>query len=178
MAGAISRKQFLRGDFTNRHAPMRPPFSLAEHLFVEACTQCADCITSCPENILVSGAGKYPEVDFSNGECTFCLQCVDSCNDNILAVRINEKPWQIQASITEQCLVFKGIHCMTCREQCEAEAISFIHRVGQPPYPVINSLLCSGCGACFQPCPNQSIKLSYQNANEPAHGSYLKESAL
>ncbi|MDH5424450.1 MAG: ferredoxin-type protein NapF [Gammaproteobacteria bacterium] len=178
MAGAITRKQFLRGDFTNRHAPIRPPFSLAEYLFVEICTQCGDCIKACPQNILFSGSGKYPEVDFSKGECTFCLDCVDSCNDNVLAVRAGEQPWTIQSTITDKCLVFKGIHCMTCREQCETEAIGFTPRVGQPPYPVIDSLLCNGCGACFQPCPNHAIKLSYQNPNEPDHGSYLKESAL
>ena len=178
MPGAITRAQFLRGDFTNQHAPLRPPYSLYEPLFLDTCTQCTDCITVCPENILISSSGNYPEVDFSHGECTFCFQCIDSCKTDALILNSDEKPWSIEARITEQCLVFKGVHCMICREQCESEAISFIPKVGQPPYPTINPLLCSGCGACFQPCPNQSIKLNYQNANESITSSYLKETAL
>ncbi len=178
MTGAISRKQFLRGDFTNQHAPLRPPWSLTESLFIESCTQCSDCVEACPENILFNGPGKYPEINFSPGECTFCFKCVESCNDNALTGSIESNPWHIKASITKQCLALNGVHCMTCRDQCEAEAITFIPNIARPPYPAINPLLCNGCGACFQPCPNQSIKMNYQSSNEPAKNSHLKETAL
>ena len=178
MAGAISRKQFLRGDFTNQHAPLRPPWSQPESLFIESCTQCSDCIKACPENILFSGSGNFPEVDFSHGECTFCFKCVESCNDNALSGDMESTPWHIKANITKHCLPLAGVHCMSCRDQCEPEAITFIPKVSQPAYPVINPLLCNGCGACFQPCPNQSIKMNYQSTNESTMSSHLKETAL
>ena len=166
MAGAITRSQFLRGDFTNQHAPLRPPWALTESLFIESCTQCSNCINNCPEKIIFSGSGNYPEIDFSLGECTFCFKCVESCKDHALIGSVESSPWNIKASITQQCLSFSGVHCMTCRDQCETEAITFIPKVAQPAYPVINPLLCNGCGACFQPCPNQSIKLTNQSTNE------------
>lgn len=178
MAGTISRAQFLRGDFKNQHAPLRPPWALSEQQFIDTCTQCAECIDSCPENILFKAAGNYPEVNFTHGECTFCYQCVESCNDAALIGSSNSTPWTLQAEITDQCLVFKGVHCMICREQCEAEAISFIPKVALPPYPVLNPLLCTGCGACLQPCPNQSIHFSYQSIKEPMQGSHTKETAI
>jgi len=178
MAGAITRKQFLRGDFKNQHAPIRPPYAPGEMQFTEQCTSCAECINSCPENILINAPGNYPEVDFSKGECTFCFECVESCNDNILSLEEDLPPWHIKANITDQCLVFKGVHCMICREQCEADAFTFIPKVGRPPHPVLNSLLCNGCGACYQPCPNHSIKLSYQNISESKNDSCLRETAL
>ena len=178
MTGSITRKQFLRFDFTNQHAPLRPPWSVMEHLFIEACTGCANCIDNCPEKILFAGSGNYPEVDFSKGECFFCYECVKSCNDQALTGSIDSIPWNIKANITEQCLAFSGIHCMTCRDQCETEAITFTHSVSRPPYPTINPLLCNGCGACYQPCPNQSIKLNYQSTNESDKSSHLKETAL
>jgi len=178
MAEAISRAQFLRGDFKNRRAPVRPPWSIEETQFIETCTQCSDCARSCPEKIISKGSGNYPIIDFSLGECTFCFECVDSCTPKALTGAEDSTPWNLKASITDNCLAFKGIHCMTCRDQCETESITFIPKVAMPAYPVINPLLCTGCGACFQPCPNQSIKLNYQSTNESTISSHLKETAL
>lgn len=178
MGASITRAQFLRGDFKNQHAPLRPPWAPAEQEFIDTCTQCSDCIKTCPENILVSGAGKYPEVNFSKGECTFCYECVTSCTDQALHGSIDSTPWTLKAEISDKCLSLTGVHCMSCRDQCETEAISFIPKIASPAYPVINPLLCTGCGACFQPCPNQSIKLNYQSINELAISSHIKETAL
>lgn len=178
MAGAISRSQFLRGDFKNQHAPIRPPWSLEEYLFTEICTQCSACISACPEKIIRVGSGHYPVIDFSKGECTFCFKCVDSCEPKALLGSIESKPWNIKASITKQCLTFNGIHCMSCRDQCEVEAIRFIPKLASPACPAIDPLLCNGCGACFQPCPNQSIELKKLSINKSGMNSHLKETVL
>ena len=178
MAGAISRAQFLRGDFNNHHSPIRPPWSRPESQFIETCTQCSDCLSSCPKKIISKGSGNYPVIDFSLGECTFCFECVDSCAPQALSGTEDSTPWNLKAIISNQCLVYAGVHCMTCRDQCETEAITFIANISKPPYPVIDQNLCSGCGACFQPCPNQSIKLNYQLTNKSAKNSHLKETAL
>jgi len=174
----ISRKQFLRGDFKNRYAPIRPPWSGNETDFLDSCSQCGECIKVCPEKILISGSGHYPEVSFANGECTFCFKCADSCHDNALSGQISDLPWQLEASINELCLTFKGIHCMSCRDQCETEAITFIPKLSQPAQPVIKPLLCNGCGACFKPCPAKAIKLSVNKSSQSINMSSYKESAI
>ncbi|MDH5393535.1 MAG: ferredoxin-type protein NapF [Gammaproteobacteria bacterium] len=178
MAGAITRTQFLRGDFTNQHAPIRPPWSRGEALFLENCTQCFDCLSSCPEKIIIKGEAQYPQIDFAKGECTFCFKCVQSCEHQALTGSPESIPWTIKASINKHCLALNGVHCMGCRDHCESEAIRFIPKVGQAAYPVINPLLCSGCGACFKPCPNQSIKLNYQPTYQTISDSTLKETTL
>ena len=178
VSGAISRSQFLRGDFTNKHAPIRPPWASEESAFIASCSQCSDCISACPENIIVNGTGNYPVIDFTNGECTFCFECVESCNDHALSGDADSQPWSLQASVSKQCMVFQGVHCMVCRDQCEAEAITFMPKVNQPAYPHINAALCTGCGACFQPCPSQSIEISYQLTNNNVVDSTLKETVI
>lgn len=178
MPGAITRSQFLRGDFTNQHAPLRPPWSISEQLFLDNCTQCFSCIDQCPEKIIIKGTGHYPEINFAKGECTFCFKCVESCEDQALSGESESEPWNIKASINKQCLALNGVHCMGCRDHCDSEAITFIPRLNHAPYPVINPLLCTGCGACFKPCPNQSINLNYQLNNESKIDSNLKETAL
>jgi len=162
MAQVITRKQFLRGDFRNQRAPIRPPWAYFEDEFVEKCTRCGECISHCPENILTKDKHGFPQVNFSKGECLLCHDCVDHCEVEALSQDLDRAPWNLKARITEQCLIYRGVHCMVCREQCESEAISFTYKAGFPPIPDLNQSLCNGCGACFKPCPGQAIKLSYQ----------------
>ena len=163
MPHAISRKQFLRGDFRNQHAPLRPPWAYAEDEFVDKCTRCGECLSHCPEKIIVKDKHGFPKIDFSRGECLLCHECVDQCEPEALSQDLDRPPWNLKAEITEKCLVYKGVHCMVCREQCESEAISFTYKAGLPPMPHLNLSLCNGCGACFKPCPGQAINLSYQH---------------
>jgi len=160
MTSAITRMQFLRGDIRGKKNIIRPPWSLPEDVFIETCSGCKKCIGSCPEKILIKGRGNLPEVDFSQGECSFCGLCVEQCSDSAL---INyggsSSPWRIKAQVKENCLTHQGIICVTCQEQCEPGAIKMKHQLGMVAIPQINLTLCSGCGACFQPCPANAITL-------------------
>ncbi len=178
MTQVITRKQFLRGDIRNHRASIRPPWALTENEFIDKCTQCGECIEFCQENILKKDKNGFPEVNFSKGECTLCHDCVDHCEVEALSQDLDKLPWTLKANITEQCLVYQGVHCMVCREQCEPEAIKFTHKAGFPPIPHLNQSLCNGCGACFRPCPGQAIKLSYQyNQNDQRENDLNKENA-
>ena len=165
MAHAISRAQFLRGDFKNHHTPIRPPWSHSENIFKERCTSCNECIDQCPTKIINSGSGKLPEIDFSNGECIFCEECVEACKEDVFTQDPAAIPWTLKANISKDCLSYKNIHCMVCKEQCESEAISFLPKAGHVPYPYLNPELCTGCGACLAPCPQDAIHFHYQQTN-------------
>jgi len=150
----ISRFQFLRGEFSGKQQPLRPPWAGSEAEFIANCQRCGECIKACPENILEKGRGGFPQVNFQRGECTFCAHCVDHCPNNALR-RTNDPPWQVKAHIETHCLTKRGIICVTCREHCELEAIQFsLDRVATP---TVSLETCNGCGACYQGCPVTAI---------------------
>ena len=161
----IDRAQFLRGNWRGVADIMPPPWALKDNAFFKACTQCAECITACPENILRVGNAGYPQVDFQRGECTFCGDCERSCKPDALLDN-GQSAWPYRAQINNQCLALKGVMCRTCADCCETRAISFQLAVGGFASPTINSDNCSGCGACIAPCPTDSIEITkYQTEN-------------
>jgi ferredoxin-type protein NapF len=158
MAKNISRVQFLRGDISSRALPVRPPWTQDEISFTDNCTRCGDCIKVCETNILHKGQGGFPEINFAKGECTFCAACVQACKEDVF-ISTTSEPWDLKATITEDCLADRGVVCMICGEQCETSAIRFIHQAGKVDQPQMDSQACNGCGACYQSCPVQAIKV-------------------
>jgi ferredoxin-type protein NapF len=171
MTKGISRRQFLRGDFSDTRALLRPPWSVDESDFVERCTRCGDCIRACPQKILQSGDAGFPVVNFATSACTFCGACVAQCTRVALlrpsAARAEKSlPWQIKAVITDDCLARRGVTCEVCRDQCALHAITFRPRAGQIPRPEVLIATCTGCGACVRPCPVGALQM--RRPAEPA----------
>ena len=166
MAVPIRRVQFLRGDVRGERAPIRPPWALPEALFTDVCTRCGKCIDSCPERVLLEGRGGFPQVDFARGECTFCGDCVQLCQDGALRREVNTAAWTLKPRFTERCLARNGVVCMTCAEQCEASAVEFVSTVGKAAQPRLDDQKCTGCGACFDPCPSNAVLMVYQNLEQ------------
>ncbi len=166
MTTTVSRAQFIRGDFQGGKKPLRPPWALNESHFIDHCNHCGACIQYCPQTILIEGAGRLPEVDFSRGECTFCAACVDHCDSRALQRQDGEPPWRLQAFISDACIAYAGVFCIACKEQCEAGAISFKNGTGGIPLPLIRHDLCSGCGACHQPCPVSAMEIRAEAPEE------------
>jgi ferredoxin-type protein NapF len=162
----LSRRSLLKANFKPYRQAIRLPWVRDELEFVDSCSRCGDCITACPEKIIVKGDGGFPELNFTRGECIFCTDCVQSCNEDLFTP-LDDNPWSLKAVVVEECLSYKNVVCVICKEQCETEAISFIPRAGSVSPPVLALEECTGCGACVKPCPGQAIKLSYQfNENE------------
>jgi len=156
----ISRRQFLRGDFSGKTAtPPRPPWARMETAFLSACTRCCDCINVCPQHILVLDREARPTVDFARGECTFCGKCAEACGPRALERREGEPPWRLKAHIRSNCLAKSNVVCRACGDACPAQAIRFSPKMMAAAEPEVDDGLCSGCGACYAPCPAQAIRI-------------------
>lgn len=160
MSTAISRMQFLRGDFVGRDTLLRPPWAVAEEAFTSSCNLCGHCSQACPAHIIVQGRGGFPVVDFSHGECLFCGDCVDVCIPRALQKSGTRAPWSFKASVdAETCIAFQGVECRSCFDPCEPRAIRMRPRVGGVAQPDIDLSSCTGCGACYAPCPVQALRI-------------------
>ena len=155
----INRRQFLRGDFSGRKIVSRPPWALAEAAFVAACTLCSECVNACPQHILVADKDARPTVDFGRGECTYCGKCVEACQPRALEKRECAPPWQLKAQIQNNCLAKSNVVCRVCGDACTMQAIRFRPAVMAAAQPEVDSRLCTGCGACYAPCPAQAIRI-------------------
>ncbi len=148
-------------------SPFRPPWALAEVEFVECCNGCGDCITACPDQLIIAGRGKLPQMDFSRGGCDFCADCVTACRQGALLhdAESTRIPWKIKASIQSGCLSLNAVICRSCGEVCDERAIIFKLEIGGVARPLLDPDLCTGCGACFAVCPIQAVTL--YAINEP-----------
>ncbi|QLG87751.1 ferredoxin-type protein NapF [Chitinibacter bivalviorum] len=139
----------------------RPPWAIEQ--FTEQCTRCGECLSACPSQIIVAGDGGFPEIDFSRGECTFCGECRDACQPKALSL-IAEMAWAQHIEIASDCMAQQGVDCRVCGEMCDAKAIHFQLSLGRVAQPIIESDLCTGCGACVAPCPSAAIKMVQRQA--------------
>ncbi|WP_410498601.1 ferredoxin-type protein NapF [Chitinibacter sp. S2-10] len=153
----LSRRNLLFGRKPPAQAVevFRPPWAVAQ--FTDQCTRCGECLSACPAQIIVSGSGGFPEVDFARGECTFCGECRDSCQPK--ALNSTAPTWAIHARIDSSCLAQSGIECRVCGESCTPGAIRFQLQAGKVAQPQLALDLCTGCGACIAPCPSSAIKM-------------------
>jgi len=159
----ISRADLFRSRIDKRSFPMRPPWARSESLFVNFCDRTGACSEACEEQIIVFGAGGFPEIDFTAGECTFCGACVDACATDALGPIVNDdnsprQPWDFHIEVSDACMSVQGVICRVCPEQCDVGAIRFATpaAIGCPE---IDEQKCTGCGACIAPCPTGAISI-------------------
>ncbi len=68
------------------------------------------------------------------------------------------------ARLDDNCLAWRSIACMTCREACPEDAIRMrIVRGGA--VPELDATRCTGCGECIPPCPVSAIRLAERTAD-------------
>jgi ferredoxin-type protein NapF len=152
-----NRRAFLMGRSARDTFEVRLPW-LATDRFEDDCTRCGECLSACPEKIIVPSAGGFPSIDFSRGECTFCGACADSCRSNLFD-RSRPQPWKFKALISDSCLAKRRVMCRSCDDACAHGAIAFAPVSGRPPSPEINPQRCTGCGACVSVCPENAIAI-------------------
>jgi ferredoxin-type protein NapF len=148
----------LSDQFATRNLPFRPPWAAAEQPFLRVCEHCGSCVDACPEHVLIYGRGNFPEIDFSKGGCTFCGKCSVACKLGGLRTP-DRHPWNLRAFITDTCLANRGTECNKCSAACPAAAINFRPQVGNTAVPILEEMLCNGCGACVSVCPVLAIHI-------------------
>ncbi len=164
---SISRRDLFSG-LRGQAAPLRPPFALPEAVFIDKCTGCGDCVGSCPKNILVRGRGGCPQVDFAKGGCDFCGRCADICKTGaFMATREANKAWPVRAVVGAGCLEHRGISCRACEAWCEERAIRFRPALHGRTDILLDSEICTGCGACVARCPQDAIQIARAKRPEP-----------
>lgn len=158
---SITRRGFLRGRLRPASSDVRPPWAVEPGHFEALCDRCGDCIRACPAGILVKGDAGFPKVDFSagTGECTFCGDCERACAPGALQRAGDAAAWALRAAIDDRCLARQGVECRVCGERCPEGAIRFQPCLGGIARPETIADRCTGCGACFAPCPTRAIAL-------------------
>jgi len=156
-----SRRNFLRGNITDRVQNIRPPWSVSDALFREKCNQCNDCLNACPEKIITRDDDGYPIINFSHAGCTFCAECLENCSTGALqGLRSDiDQAWNHSMRISDRCLSVTGVVCRACGDHCETGAIRFTLLTQGRSLPEINSRSCTGCGQCIPVCPSNAISI-------------------
>ena len=153
-----SRRSLFRGK-RNVELPLRPPWSLDETAFTDACERCDKCVDVCDEGILFRGSAGFPEVDFTKGECTFCGDCAKACPSAAISPKTVSEPWSYKVTIEASCLSKQGVVCQSCKDECEPRAIKLIWD-SAIPVPEIQLDDCTACGACVSVCPSNAISVA------------------
>lgn len=174
----------LRGASGVTH-PVRPPGSLPEEQFLEACIRCGECFQACPNDVLQPMLFEQgfkglwtPRVVANWAGCeSTCNNCGQVCPTGaIRALPIEEKRVARMglARVESNCLPLAGQEaCQLCVDECNAagyRAIEFmrVHPTldasGNPiegsgfSAPVVLADKCVGCGLCQTRCHVINVK--------------------
>lgn len=145
-----------------------PPGAQSIEQFLDRCTGCHLCVSTCPTGVLqpafldygIAGLAK-PHLDYTVAFCNFdCHRCSEVCPDGALtpltlerkhAAKIGEAQLDV-----ERCIVkTQGTDCAACSEHCPTKAVDTQPFGNNLRLPWVHRETCIGCGACEFACPAQ-----------------------
>lgn len=160
-----TRREFFFGRSDSNQA-IRPVGAINGQDFHDVCKRCGACARACPEQIIQTGSGGYPFVDFAKGSCTFCHACIEACETGAL---VADADWPYRATVADSCLSLNAVQCRVCQDHCDRLAIRFRLAPGGRSRPLIAEEDCTGCGACVAPCPVHAITIQPPTPQQEVH---------
>lgn len=176
--------------------PIRPPGSLPEQEFLQACIRCGECFKACPYNVLQPLGFEQgleglwtPHVVADHAGCApSCNNCGQVCPTGAIRALVlaEKKVARMGLAIVNEktCLPYAGTGaCQACVDECTRigyHAIEFtqvgteLDDDGEPiegtgfVAPVVLADRCVGCGMCQMECHRLNVD----------HQPLLKESAI
>ena len=150
-------------------APLRPPGSVPEDMFLTLCLRCGACVRACPTGGLQPLWMEWnvhaifsPRLAPRSGPCRpECTACGHACPSRaILPLPPGEKQWaKMGTAVIDRatCLAWnENKRCMVCNENCPYGAIEIDLQPGQTaPVPQVLAKRCYGCGYCEKYCPQE-----------------------
>ncbi len=190
---AFRQNATRRADFSKI---IRPPGSLPEDEFLDACIRCGACMKVCPTNalhpaFLESGLeGVYtPRLVPRIGWCEKnCVLCTEICPTGaIRKLRIADKETTVIGTayfLKDLCIPWsEGRECIVCEEVCPtvSKSIRFreetvLNKKGDRvtvKLPYVIEDICIGCGICENKCPvrgSAAIRVRTRKAAVPSAG--------
>ena len=144
-----------------------PPGAGGHRNFSTRCVGCQLCVNACSNNVLRPSKDPrrvfQPEMGFENGYCRpECTKCGEVCPAGAIrritpeekkTIHVGHAVWH-----SELCIAYtEGVDCSACAEHCPANAIVRVPMnekdKNSPKVPVVDAMLCIGCGACENLCP-------------------------
>ncbi|QLD33385.1 ferredoxin-type protein NapF [Mannheimia varigena] len=138
-----------------KRSAARPPFAVAEPLFLTQCNGCGDCVSACPYGLIWLKEGKASlEIDFS--ACDLCGKCAEVCSTEALALNVPPDT-ALRPSIDFSCVRQHNQSCLFCETACKPNALSFNSTTRKMQ---LDNEKCNGCGECKTACPHNYISLA------------------
>ncbi len=191
LAAPLSRF-LIHSDLSKRL--IRPPGSIPEPDFLNACVHCGMCMKICPTNGLqpclfeagVNGLWTPRLVPVIGGCEKNCNMCGQVCPTSaIRKLSLEEKTYAKMGSAVidrSRCIAWEQDKvCLICDEICQYNAISSLNETVRDVTilrPFVDERICTGCGLCESRCPIEgpsAIQVYSIGEERKRFGSYITE---
>lgn len=156
-----------------------PPGSADVADFLNKCTACHLCVSSCPTRVIQPASDQFGwqhfmqvRMDYWAGYCTYeCTRCTEVCPTGaLLPLNVADKKLTQLGQVcfvADNCIVkTEGTDCGSCAEHCPTKAVYMVPYQNDLRIPEINKNICIGCGACEHACPTRPYKAIYVEGNQ------------
>jgi len=173
---------------------IRPPGSIPERDFLNACIHCGKCMKACPTNglqpcIIEAGINGLwtPKLAARIGGCEKnCNLCGQVCPTSaIRKLPLEEKTYAKMGTAVidrTRCIAWEQDKvCLICDEACPYNAISSLNETIRGTTllrPFVDERICTGCGLCEARCPIEgraAIEVFSIGEERKRRGSYITE---